>query len=246
MWNTSLTIYRRNATIAVSRTNLALLQAKDLRLPTLQLVQPTDLFQAFNAILTPLTLDTDFGDCPAGTPQFQLTKFLYIYLNQTTYQANPSVNIPQDYLRNLLATPLYLCNLMMLTTADSPETIQPGLLPENYISGSYAIPVRRAVTGTWTIWVYACSYGALLLILGLVCILTSKYEIPKSSDFPIADLLLLTSPEEMAHDEVDAGTQGNKIYFEDVFSGLQPGDNKGILKRADQVRVRLVTKDTSA
>lgn len=244
MWNTSLTIYRRNANVAASRTNMALLQAKELGAPVLQRVSANDLFQAYDSILTPLDEVSSGGNCSSLTPQSQLTEYLYLYLNQSAYTPNPSVSTPRDYIRNLLAIPLYLCNPLMLSSGYSPNTIQAGLPAQNYLRGSYATAATRAVPESWTIWTYAGMYGAILLLLLIVCVMVSGYDKPISSHFPVTDLLTSMRPEEMVIGGGEAAKQPVKLSYEDIFTGAQPGDNKAILRRASEIRMRLVQANT--
>lgn len=239
-WNTSLTVYRRDATVAASRTNLAVLQAKDLGTPVLQSITPGDLFQVYDAILTPLDRISDGGNCSPLTPQSQLTEFLYIYLNQSTYVTNPVISFQRDYLRNLLAVPLYYCNSVMILSSNSPHAVQPGLPPENYSRGSYAIPEEHAVPESWTVWTYAGLYGAILLLLLAVCVSVSGYEASEDSHFPLADLLMGISPEEISRNGGEAGKQSSKVQFDELFTGVPPGDDQAILRRASEIRVRLV------
>ncbi|KAI9648803.1 hypothetical protein NHQ30_003443 [Ciborinia camelliae] len=230
----------RNETVAASRTDMTLLKAKSLGKTLVQHIPPEDFFQAYDAILTPLDQVDDGGNCSSLTPQSQLTQYLYIYLNQSAYTPNLSVNTPREYLCNLLATPLYLCNPLMLTSGDSADDIQEGLPPQNYLRGSYAIPTQRAEVGSWTAWTYVALYGAILLLMLIVSAVISGYETPKSSHFPIADFLISMKPKEMiiGHDESER--ESVKIHSEDIFVGIEPGDNKEILRRADEIRLRLV------
>ncbi|RAO68327.1 uncharacterized protein BHQ10_004339 [Talaromyces amestolkiae] len=244
-WNTSLTIYRCNATVAASRTNLALLQVRDLGTPVLQSITPRDLFQVYDAILTPLDNISDGGNCSSLTPQSQLTEFLYIYLNQSAYTTNPIISTQRDYLRNLLAVPLYYCNSVMILSSNSPNAVQPGLLPENYLRGSYAIPEERAVPESWTVWTYAGLYGAILLLLLAVHVAASGYETSRDSHFPIADLLIQMSPEEMSYNVGEAGKQSSKVQFDELFAGVAPGDDQAIMRRASEIRMRLVHPGTT-
>ena len=130
----------------------------------------------------------------------------------------------------------------MLTTADSLGSVQPGLPLENYMWGLYAVPDKRAVTGIRTVWTSAWSYATILMILLVICIAVSRCETPKPSDFPIVDLLLSANLEEVAYVRGSVEVQDRNMNYEEMFAGLQLGGNKEIVKRADQVWVRLVVK----
>jgi hypothetical protein len=193
MWTTSMTVYRRTATVSASRINWGILDAEDLSQPTLETINPSDLFTAFDAILTFVPNESSTNQCSIDTPEYQLTEYLYIYLNQSTTPIHQISSAPFDYLRNLLVTPLYLCNPVVLTAADSATGIQPGLPQENYLQGSYAIPAQRAVPGRWTVWTYIASGGMTLLIMFAALAWASLTVKPESSSFPMADLLILAT-----------------------------------------------------
>ena len=231
-----MSVYRRTATVACSRASWAMLHAENLGSPTPEIIDPSDLFKAFDAILTPAGKQSSDPQCP--TPESQLTNYLYIFIDQSSTPINQAINIPLDYLRNLLATPLYLCNKVMLTASDSPSAIEKDLPPENYLLGSYAIQVERAIPAKWSSITYSVLYGQILLVLFVVLITTSVFESPNTSSFPIADLWMSIKAATSERDDGEERTnEPSAVQFHELFTGIKPGDNKAILGRADKVAI---------
>lgn len=67
----------------------------------------------------------------------------------------------------------------------------------------------------------------------IICAVVSGYDIPKSSHFPIADLFISMKPEKVILGHKEMKKKSIRIHFEDMFAGIEQGNNREILRRAD-------------
>ena len=225
-----MAIYRRKVTVIASRSSSNILEVMDLSTPEVQLIDPADLFSALDIILMPARNATSNKSSPA----YMLSNYLSHFLGYSSDPSSQMLTTPLQFLRNLLAIPLYLCNPIM-TGGSSITTQQPNLPAENQLIGADAIGLARAVPGERTVKVYRASAGAILLVTFIVICISSRAEIPKTSSFPIADFLMLTKAVKTGwNDEAPPGLSSFK--HDDIFIWVKKsGDSKEILSSAGSV-----------
>ena len=144
----------------------------------------------------------------------------------------PASSRSWDLLHNLFATTLYVFNNVTLGVGPDIVTVQPNLLPENYINGSYGRVRIHAVPQRWTVLTYVAVSGILLLTIFLALALGAGHDIPESSAFPFVDSLILKW---VVQGEQADGFDNMREAFQTVHN---IGDGK-ILKQAAEIRVKL-------
>ena len=230
-WLTSMATYRRMATVTAVRSSFNILEVSDLGTPVAQIIHSTDLFSILDTILTPAQI----GTLNKTSPTYALSDYLFELLHFASSPSAQAMSQPVQILRNLLVTPLYLCNAVILTGTSSMATLQTGLPAENQLLGADAIRVTRAVPGQLTVWIYIASAGTILLTAFIVICVSSRVQTPKTSSFPIADFLMLTRVDTRGW---RAGMDCSSTSFNhsDVFASIQKvGDNNEILRWAGDV-----------
>lgn len=227
-----MAIYRRKATVIASRSSSNILEVMDLSTPEAQNIDPADIFSALDIILIPARNATSNKSSPA----YMLSNYLSHFLGYSSDPSSQMLTTPLQFLRNLLAIPLYLCNPVM-TGGSSITTQQPNLPAENQLIGADAIGLTRAVPGGRTAKIYTESAGAILLVTFNVICISSRAEIPKTSSFPIADFLMLTKAVRRGWQD-GAPPSLSSFKHDDVFIWVQKsGDNKEILSSAGSVNL---------
>jgi hypothetical protein len=227
-FSTILSISRRTATVYMSRDTGTILAWEDLGKPKLQNITASDFKTAFDIMIIPWSNSS--SDIPTTSTTWQLTAQIAssLYINLAAPESSRSL----DYLRNLFATPLYVFNPLVLSGAPAITDVQPDLLRENYINGSYAREMIHAVPERWTVLTYVGVSGLLLLIIFLALALGTRYEGPESSLFPFVDSLglkwIVVDDEEKEVDDM-----------KEVFRAADLGDDDKILEQAGRVRVKL-------
>lgn len=205
---------------------------EDLGTPEIQTITPSDFKIAFDVMVVPWN-NSSFGLSSEDTVQLtaQIASTLLFDL------AAPESTKSLDYLCNFFATPLYVFNPLLLGLSAAftdIADIQPGLLAENYINGSYARTRDHAVPERWTVLVYVVISGVLLLGCFLGLFIGTGFEGTELSDFHFIDSLKLRwFMEERDGVEVED--------MSDLFSGIDLADNLKVLERADGVRIKLKT-----
>lgn len=237
-WSTWVSIHRRKATVFASRVTSQILQATDLQPTEIQTtITPKNFTQVFNGMLYPWKNTTQLQSL---SPEWQLTTSLAISL--AFAGVVPHISEPMDRLRNLFMAPLYAYNPVIsglgINAAPAIDSIQPGLHPENYISGSLAKPVNHLQISNWTKLVYA-TVGSFLIVLA-VCVMFGSWlagPAQETSGFSMVDFVSLTTskPSEDG-EEPPLGEEGGK-GMEEVFRGCEGGDNGEILRAAEGVKV---------
>ena len=228
VWLTSMATYRRKATVTAVRSSFDILEVSDLSTPVAQVIHPTDLFSILDTILTPAQIGTSNQTSPA----YALSDYLFELLHLASSPSAQAMTQPVQILRNLLVTPLYLCNAVILTGTSSMATLQTGLPAENQLLGADAIRVTRAVPGQLTVWIYIASAGTILLTAFIVICVSSRVQTPKTSSFPIADFLMLTRVDTRGwRDGLSCGS--TSFEHDGIFASVQKfGDNSEILRWA--------------
>jgi hypothetical protein len=238
MWSTSMVIYRRTATTTASRLSEDILRAAELGQPEVQYMHPSDFFTIYDSVfINPLNGSGDA--CLTVRPEYLQTIMFYTYLNESATRIRQTNSQPLDYLRNVLATPLYLCNAVTLTASKSPHAPQSGLGEEYYTNGSAAFAQQRAVPARWTVWTYAATAG-MLLLLTFVVALISCFASLESSSFPLVDFLTLPEPvRAVGEDEWgDTMARAQAMRVEEIFPAWRHWDNSGIVQRSSEIRLR--------
>jgi hypothetical protein len=88
-WETSMTVYRRKATIIASRASWNLLDVQDLSTPSLQDIGPDDLFTILDLILSP----TQNSTVNQNSSSYDLSNYLFQFLHLSS-KPNAQISKP--------------------------------------------------------------------------------------------------------------------------------------------------------
>lgn len=175
--------------------------------------------------------NSSFGLPSEDTVQLTAQIATTLILNLAAPESTKSL----DYLCNLFATPLYVFNPLLLGLSAAPPDItdiQLGLLPENYINGSYAKRRDHAVPERWTVLVYVIVSGVLLLVCFLGLVVGTGFEGTESSEFHFIDSLKL----KWFIEEHNGAEVEDLRHF---FSSIDLANNAKVLAHASGVRIQL-------
>ncbi|KAM7206037.1 hypothetical protein V8F33_000867 [Rhypophila sp. PSN 637] len=272
IWITKIRIYRlKTSFIADRRTGsiLSLLTSSITNSPPLAPVDPplfqpipvSSLRKAINAIICPhfsnQTSTPTFGTtlayaaCDKMMPNFLLTDSIASLL---AYAADLKYSPGLIILQNLFASVLFLFNPVWETQIGmdqnvvlEPNGLVPGLLDENYFTGSMSRPVEYVAPAGWTVIAFMIC-GALLLLLcavGMIVsvVITGGYyatgrAVGETSSFPLVDAGLL----DVKDQGLGVGSTGNAGQVKAMADVFEPGggmEDKNVIKIAARSEIRM-------
>ncbi|KAF2714769.1 hypothetical protein K504DRAFT_496674 [Pleomassaria siparia CBS 279.74] len=182
------------STIIFSRSEFTIQDVSWLSKPVPQTtIAPSSLFTSLNTVLyRPNQTTNDFRYDRASQP-YMLTQVigstLFFSLNQRA-AASP---FARDWLRNLLALPLYVFQPTSLAVdkqvprTDNGTLPQPGLAAENYVEGSYCVVSTRAVPDRKTVVGYAAAGLVVFVFVGVGKGIACRWDGVETSDYAVVD-----------------------------------------------------------
>jgi hypothetical protein len=188
--STSMTIFKRYATVAYDARNLSIQSVESISSPELVEYHADDLHQIFTAALTPHPNATSDDTELTNALLFQLGFILRLY--QDNFQDAKQVAL--DLLRGFLTVPIQFSTLVwVFVNATAPAGATPGLyaLPADFETTASAAQVTyRALVTPW--FVYAFISAALFLLVWgnsvFVYMLFQQTVAPNSSCYPEIDI----------------------------------------------------------
>ncbi|KAH7063791.1 hypothetical protein BKA63DRAFT_182460 [Paraphoma chrysanthemicola] len=199
-WTTYLHFYRRNATIAFSRTQFTILEVKEMGEPQSQTIPAESLFTAIDAMLYRPNRPTNDFRYDRNSQTYVLTQIIGNSLWLSTKDRMGGLPIGKEWLRNMLVLPVFLFQPTLIATSENlpvfyqedGETPLLNLRDENYVRGSYCFVDKRAIPGKETVIAYACVAGALLLFIVLTKLRVYWWPVVDTSEFPLLDYEIRT------------------------------------------------------
>jgi hypothetical protein len=203
-WTTYLHFYRRNATIVFPRSSFTILDVSDLSTPQSENISAASLFTAMNAMLYRPNQTENSFQYDRSSARYILTQTIGGDLWLLLPKSYSGLLIGKDWLRNVLAMPLYVFQPTVIVTADYLRVRKPedGSTPlqnlprENYVRGSYCIVDRRSVPGARTVIGYACVARFLLLFVVMAKWVAFRWPVMDTSNYPLLDYEALTQVED--------------------------------------------------
>lgn len=219
-WAVYAQFYRRNATLIFSRSTLTIREV-DYTSPAQRMkIVPSDLFEGINRVFFRPMLSTNDRRYDTFSETYIRTALISESLLSAVQDQAASLHIGRDWLRNLLALPLYVFQPTVLAQngqvsgITNGTVVAPNLPGENYVEGSYCIGSNRAVPAFPFVLAYTVAAGLVLGFVTLGKLICSQFEHVETSDFPLLDFRALT---EIINEEPES-IELNEVLSETVYA----------------------------
>jgi hypothetical protein len=219
--------------VTFSRTDYHIQDVRDLGVPSPQPVSSSDLFVAYDLMFYKPTLVSNYTRCDLVSGRYELTQNLAYKLYSLSSSDTNILGQGRDYLRNVLAIPLFLFTpTIRIRGGPTPflNQTQSGLPDENQITGSYSMKFRRSVPGRWSIIAYGVVGGITLLLAAIGHVITARWPEARTTEFPLLDFAALTK----GYDDNGTGFE----WAKDMPQGQDYG-NGSVLQKIRDLQVGL-------
>jgi hypothetical protein len=192
-WTTSMIVHQRTADVYFSRYNFSTVAIRNLSPPIVLEISHSSLLDVFNTTFSGNTLGFS-----SNSPGQQFITYLSIYLSFAETSSFGRFEAG-NYLRNLLALPLYYFQPTYLSeesrainesNVDEPN---PAVPPELHTAAAFADPSYQLLVAKWSIWLYTIG-GAVMITFCLVLLIVGSLpytagNVPDTTLWPAIDLM---------------------------------------------------------
>jgi hypothetical protein len=181
--------FKRYATVAYDTSNLSILSVESISEPKLVTLNPSDLMETYNAVLTPSGGNSSEQADLTNTLLLETGWVLRLYQSEF----GSSHQLPLTLLRGLLLIPLQFGSLAWMwvnSTEYYTNTTQFALPSDLETTAVTANISYRAIAAPWTVAIFIGAVGVLLVWVNsvLLCLLCGKGAAPNTSSFPEIDM----------------------------------------------------------
>ncbi|KAH7117881.1 hypothetical protein B0J11DRAFT_592362 [Dendryphion nanum] len=222
-WTSWVQFYRRNATLTFSRSTFTIEEIDDVSTHQILQITPGDLFEAFNSVLYRPFQSTNDVRYDLNSDRYTRTQHIGLNLYRgISSDRGAGLTFGHDWLRNLLAMPLYIFQPTITSAGaeipgvENGTQVAPNLPKENYVQGSYCVASKRAVPAFEFVLSYAVLAGVVLMFITLgkmACSVLSGYV--ETSDFPLLDFRALTVIINEEPEEIQLSSRLNEKVYEE-------------------------------
>lgn len=234
---TSLTAYKRYATVAYDTQNLSILSVESISSPELVEIDATQLSEFFSAVLTPLTNGSSEDNDLVNTVLIETGWALRLFQDFRS-----SFQLPIDLLRGFLLVPIQFgtTSWMWVNATQYYTNTTAFALPEDLETTAFTANITyRAVAATWTVIAFIIAVSVLLLwcSLLLLYVLRNNVVAPNTSLFVEVDVGSKSkNPSHIPHFE-DAAINDFSTMLRDA--GIGNAESGEILRKLKEKRIRL-------
>jgi hypothetical protein len=240
-WNTSMTAHRRTADVYFARYNFSTVTIRNLSPANPVDIPPSSLLHVFN-----ITFSGNALGFSTNTPGQQFIYYLSTYLNVAGTSSFGYFEAG-NYLRNLLALPLYyfqptyLSNASLALTESNVLEPNPAVPRDLHTRAAFADPSYQVLVAKWSVLVYAIGAAITIALCLIVLVLGSlprtAAKAPDTTMWPVVDFV--TNCEVME--------DGERGESRDQTTGLRERlvrlKGVGLRKEADEMgRIRVFAK----